>query len=223
MLHTVVTTVLDWLSGLHGAALHAVVAALAFSETAVGLDLIVPGETGMALAGLVAQRNGSNLVVMVAVGIVGAILGDTVGYVLGRRWGRSWLLDHERVRRRLGPKLERSEEFFDRHGGRAVFLGRWVGGLRAVMAFTAGMSEMRFGRFLAWNTAASIAWVTTLIVLGYTVGNAFVSALKSYGSWITWGLAAVIVIGFAVQWWRKHPDRRRELLAHVPGVAGGED
>ena len=207
MLHSVVTTVLDWLTGLQGPALHAVVAALAFAETAVGLDLIVPGETGMAVAGLVAKRGDTSIVIMVIVGIVGAILGDTTGYVIGRRWGRSWLLSHDRWRERLGPKLERSEAFFDRHGGRAIFLGRWVGALRAFMPVTAGMSEMSAPRFLAWNVAASITWVTTIIVLGYLLGDTFVSALKTYGGWITWGLVGVLAVVLGWRWWRRGQRR----------------
>jgi membrane-associated protein len=192
----VIDSLLDAIGRLGPGVLHLVVAGLAFAETALFLDLVVPGEVGMVLAGAAAHRAGIAVPGLVAAGAAGAVIGDTCSYLLGRAAARGRLLGSAAVRRRLGPAVERAERHFERRGGLAVFLGRWVGALRAVVPFVAGAARMPYGRFLLWNVAASIGWVTTVVVLGWVLGEAVAGTVDRVGVWVS----AVVVAGLAA-WW----------------------
>jgi membrane protein DedA with SNARE-associated domain len=197
-------SLLDGLARLGPGLLHLAVAGLAFAETALFLDLLVPGEVGMVLAGAAAHRGGIALPGLIAAGAAGAILGDSCSYALGRAVAAGRLPGTARVIRRFGPSLGRAEEFFDRHGGGAVFLGRWVGALRAVVPFVAGAARMPYGRFLVWNVAASIGWVATVVGLGWGLGSAVASTVDRVGAW----LSAAVVAGLAA-WWLLARRKRR--------------
>jgi membrane protein DedA with SNARE-associated domain len=194
---------LDALGDLGPVPLHLVVAGLAFAETAMFLDFVVPGEAGMVLAGAAAHRAEVPLVGLVAAGAVGATLGDSCSYALGRFVGRRALDRWPRVKRRVEPSLQRAEQTLDRRGGAAVFFGRWVGALRAVVPFVAGAARMPYPRFLGWNVAASIAWVTAVVTVGYVFGETIASAVDRVGAVVS----AVVVLGIVA--WVLHRRRRR--------------
>jgi membrane protein DedA with SNARE-associated domain len=133
---------------------------------------------------------------LVALGAaIGATAGDTVSYAIGRRWGLP-LLKRWRLSRRLVPKAEEAQGWFDRHGGRAVFVGRWIGALRAIVPVVAGTARMPFGRFLAWNVLASLTWAGAAVTLGYLFGNAAARAVERAGIWVYVGVAVA-----AAAWW----------------------
>lgn len=184
---------LDGLAELPFAVLHLAVFGLAFAETALFLDLLVPGEVGLVLAGAAVDRAGSPVGTVIAAGVVGATAGDCCSFALGQavgseRWRRpAWLLDRARRAAAGGTS------FFDRWGGAAVFLGRFVGALRAAVPFAAGIGGMRFGRFLAWNLAASIVWVSVVVLLGAHAGPSIADALDRIGGWVS-----VVAVGFVV-------------------------
>ena len=145
------------------------------------LGIPVPGETALVAAGLLAHQGSLELPVVIAVAAAAAIVGDNVGYLIGRKGGR-WLLE------RPGPLqhnrqqvLERGEPFFARHGPKAVFLGRWVAGLRIAAAWLAGINHMRWPVFLFWNALGGIAWATSVGLLAYFAGHAAEQALKIGG------------------------------------------
>ncbi len=204
MLAGVLDSLLDALGDLGPGLLHLAVAGLAFAETALFLDILVPGEVGMVLAGAAAERSDIGVVGLIAAGAAGAVLGDSVSYALGRATSGSRL--GRRATERLGTKMERAESFFDRRGGLAVFFGRWVGALRAVIPFVAGAAGMPYGRFLAWNVAASIGWVSTVILLGWTFGDAVADTVERAGGWVSAGVVGVLV---AVVVYRKVRGRAR--------------
>jgi membrane-associated protein len=132
---------------------------------------LVPGETSLIVAGALAAQGRLSLVVVIAVAASAAILGDNLGYLIGRR-GLRRLLDRPgrraAARRRL---VERGEKFFARRGAAAVFFARWLPGLRVVTAWLAGTDRMPWRRFLLWNTLGGIAWAATIGSLAYVLGR----------------------------------------------------
>ena len=218
--------VLDKIAELGPGVLHLVVFFLAFSETALFLDLIIPGEAGMVVAGAAAARAGASLPTMILAAAAGAIAGDTVSYLIGRRWGMALIQRWEPIRRRLEPRAEQAHVFFDRHGGAAVFFGRFVGVVRGVIPAVAGMAKMPYRRFLAWNVAASITWTAAVISAGYLLGRNVEKVVSRLGLVIT----LVVVVAFVAVWWyrrhrrRAHPHAREEVLekeaTETPGSPG---
>jgi len=176
--------------------LHAAAFLLAFSECALFMDLVVPGEAGMVVAGAAAARAEVPLVTMIAAAAVGAIAGDSVSYWMGRRFGMRLIRRWEPVRRRLEPRVERSHAYFAQRGGTAVFLGRFVGAVRGVVPAVAGMSAMPYRRFLSWNVLASIVWTSAVVSAGYLLGRNVEKVVSKASLAIT-----LVVVGVAVTWW----------------------
>lgn len=200
--------ILDATSRLGTPWLHVAAGGLAYGETAVFLDLIVPGEVGMVVVGASAAAGDIPLVPVIAAAAIGATLGDSTSYALGRFAGRPLLCRWEPVRRRISPKIERAEDQFARRGGALVFLARFVGALRALAPLVAGIEHMPFRRFLAWNVAASIVWASLTVTLGYAFGDE-IGSFVDRGGWV---LSIVLVLGFVGWWlWR----RRRGTAAHM--------
>jgi membrane-associated protein len=199
-----VIDVVDAVARATGPLLWLLVGALAFAETALFADLVVPGEVGMVLAGAAGARGDGNFVALVGAGVVGAVLGDSCSYALGARYGTGMVHRWRFVRRRLEPKLDAAHAYFERRGAAAVFLGRWVGALRAVVPFVAGTAGMGFPRFLAWNLLASLGWVTTTVGLGWFVGEPAARAVDRVGLAVS-----VAVVAVAALAWLWHRHRRR--------------
>ena len=176
----------------------------AFAETALFLDFIIPGEVGLVVVGAAGERADAPLLLLIAVATVGAITGDSVSYVLGRRYGLRLVHRWEPVERRVGPSVERAQAYFETRGGSAVFFGRFVGALRAVVPFVAGMGHMPYRRFLVWNVLASIVWTSIVISLGYFVGAQIRDDVDRIGLAIS-----VVVVLALVAAWLIHRRRRR--------------
>jgi membrane-associated protein len=174
------------------------------------MDLVVPGEAGMVVAGAAASRADVPLVTMIAAAAVGAVAGDSVSYWVGRRWGMSVIRRWEPLRRRLEPRVERSHKYFAERGGVAVFLGRFVGAVRGVVPAVAGMSAMPYRRFLPWNVLASLVWTTAVVSAGYLLGRNVEKVVSRTSLVIT-----LLVVGGAVTWWLMR--RRNRRRAGRPG------
>jgi membrane protein DedA with SNARE-associated domain len=186
--------VLDAVARLGGWLLCFAVFGVSFGESAVLMDFVIPGEVGMVVAGAAATRNDVSPWLLVAIGSVGSVLGDSFSYVVGRRWGMSLVRRWSWLRRRLEPRFDRAHRYFERRGGRAVFAARWVGALRALVPLVAGTSEMPFRRFLAWDAGAAVLWVTTTIWLGATFGDDIANAVDRIGTGISLVVIGVIVL-----------------------------
>jgi membrane-associated protein len=169
------------------------------------MGIPVPGETALITAGIVASRGRLPIEGVIAVAAAAAILGDNVGFAIGRRLGRRLLtapgpfLHH---RRRV---IAVGEPFFDRHGPKAVFLGRWVTGLRITAAWMAGVTRMSWPTFLFWNALGGIAWATSIGLLAYFVGHGAEKFIHLAGL----GGAVVVVLAGAVLWLVLRTRRRR--------------
>ena len=162
---------LDHLLGAPTWAVQAVTAALVFAEDALFVGFVLPGETAALLAGVAAKLGHAPLPAVLATVTVAAVLGDSVGYEVGRRLGSRIL--GWRILDRRRPQLQRAQDFLARRGGSAVFLGRWVAFFRAVMPALAGAARMRYPRFLAYNAAGGLTWGTAVVLAGYLAGASY--------------------------------------------------
>ncbi len=141
---------------------------------------------------------------MITVAAVGAIVGDNIGYWLGREGGRRLLYRYAILRRFADRLLPAGERFFARHGGKAVFLARFFGGVRVTGAWMAGITRMTWWRFLGWNAAGGIVWAVAFGILAFFAGKAAADALARYGVYAAIGLALVVVLLIAgLHLWRR--------------------
>ncbi|TML44567.1 MAG: DedA family protein [Actinobacteria bacterium] len=154
---------------------------------------LIPGETALIVAAALASQGKLSLTVVIAVAAGAAIIGDNIGYLIGRR-GLRWLVNRPgrlaAGRRRL---LERGEEFFARWGAAAVFFGRWLPGLRVVTSWLAGADRMPWPRFLLWNALGGIAWASTIGALAYVLGRSASGSLGAIGFFAV-GLAVIVFL-----------------------------
>ena len=173
----------------------------------------LPGETALVSAAAFAGTGGLNILYVIAAAALGAIAGDNGGYWLGRKGGVTLV---RRYGRHLGlddQKLERAHAFFERHGGKTVFIGRFIALLRSWAAALAGVSCMPYGKFMAYNAAGGIAWSALFGTLGYVFGRNL-PLLERYMGQASLALvlllALVVIIWLGVRWF----GPRRERVAH---------
>ena len=192
------------LSDTLGTWTYALVGALAFLETGAFVGLIAPGETAVVLGGVVAAQGEVNLVAMLLLVWLAAAAGDLASFLLGRRLGRRFLVTRGPRFGVTPPRLARVEDFFDRHGPKAILVGRFVGIVRAVAPFLAGSSGMRLRAFLPWSLLGTAAWATTFTLVGYVFHRSF-SAAADY---VTHGAFALAVVAAVVLALRAHRMQR---------------
>jgi membrane protein DedA with SNARE-associated domain len=160
--------------------------------------LPVPGETVLIACSVLASQGSLSIEWVIVVGVLAAIIGDNLGYWVAREGGRP-LLERYRLTRPYAEKyLPRGERFFAVHGGKAVFLGRFVAVLRVTSAWVAGISHMHWWRFLFWNAAGGIVWATSIALLSYYLGDAAASAFGRYGLYAAGGAILLSAIGFLI-------------------------
>ncbi len=164
----------------------------------------LPGETALIAAAVLAERGHYSLVTVIAVAAAGAIVGDNVGYWLGRKGGRGLLSRTPFVRDYFERALPPAERFFHRHGAKTVFIGRFVAILRVTAAWLAGISHMPWWKFLVWNAAGGIVWAILVGVVAYQLGSAAADAIARYGLYGAAAVAAFAAIGFVgYKLWRR--------------------
>ena len=208
------------LLSLHGWQGYVLVGVLVFAEAAVMLGFVFPGETAAILGGVLASKGGVTLSGIVAVVVVCAIAGDSVGYAVGERWGRRLL--------QLGPLRKRQKgldaalDQLNRRGAVAVFVARFSAFLRAVVPGLAGMSDMRYRVFLAANALGGLCWGVLYCLLGYFVGER-VEKASGIASDVVLGLILVVIVVLVV---RRHHKNKEEIegpseAAATEGGPGG--
>lgn len=159
----------------------------------VGLPF-VPGETALIAAAVLASQGHGSIVWTIVLAIVAAILGAGIAYAIGRRWGRGLLKRWPWFERVTKSAVERSEEFFDRHGAKAVVVGRFVPVLRATLGWMAGVGRMGLLRFSLANVLGAVAWGLAIGLLAYYVGGAVIR----YGTYAIGGAALLLVIAWVL-------------------------
>jgi membrane protein DedA with SNARE-associated domain len=170
-----------------------------------------PGETALVAAAVLASQGKLNIELVILIGVVSAIVGDNVGYFLGRRFGREVLVAPGPFHARRQMAIEAGERFFEKHGGKAVFLARWVALVRVAAAWLAGINHMPFKIFFFWNALGGITWGITFGLVGYFVGERGANLLSEIG---IVGAAVLIVMAVGAVIWlrrRERQTRAREL------------
>ena len=168
--------------------------------------LPIPGETALIGAALLASQGKLKIELVIPLAAAAAIVGDNIGYLIGREGGR-WLLERPgRFHRQRLEVLSTGEPFFERHGPKAVFFGRFILGLRVWASWLAGATHMRWRSFAFWNACGGIAWATGVGLLAYFLGNSAGNVVQAFG---LYGLAAfILAAGGAFFVHRRH---RRQL------------
>jgi membrane protein DedA with SNARE-associated domain len=158
----------------------------------------LPGETALVAAAILAARGHYSIVEVIAVAAAAAIIGDNAGYWIGRTGGRALLERWGPVRRYAERALPPGERFFKKHGGKTVFIGRFVSVLRVTAAWLAGITHMPWWRFFLWNATGGIVWATLVSLLAYYFGKAAADAVQTYGLYALVAIVVVAAVGFFV-------------------------
>jgi len=175
-------------------------------EASVFLGFVFPGETAAVLGGVLAYQHRASLLAVALLVISGAIIGDSIGYEVGRRLGSS--IRSTRLGRAPGEdRWERTVTYIQGHGGPAVLLGRFTAVLRALVPAAAGASGLPYRTFLIWNVTGGLIWGTAFVVLGYLAGTTYHRVERYAGAGGL--LVLVAVVGFvAVGASRERRNRR---------------
>jgi membrane-associated protein len=170
----------------------------------------VPGETALITASVLASQGKMEIALVIAIAAVAAIVGDNIGYQIGRRGGR-WLLQRPgRFQRQRREVLVLGEPFFEKHGPKAVFFGRFLLGLRVWASWLAGATKMRWRAFFRWNALGGICWATGIGLLAYFLGNAAGNAISTFG---LYGVLALVIAAISVFLaHRRHQRRMKEAF-----------
>ena len=157
--------------------------------------LWLPGETALIAAAVYASKGHLSITAVVVVAAAAAIIGDNIGYWLGREGGRRLLYRYAVLRRFADKVLPPAERFFERHGGKAVFFARFFGGVRVTGAWMAGITRMSWWRFLFWNAAGGIVWAIGVGVIAFYGGHAAADVIEEYGLYGGIGVVVIVVAG----------------------------
>lgn len=169
-----------------------------------------PGETMLVTAAVYAGTGHLSITGVIIAAAAGAVVGDNLGYAAGRYGGHALVTRYGRYIRIRPEHLARAETFFEKHGDKTVFLGRFVAVLRAWAAFLAGTNRMRWPKFLVFNAAGGILWAVVYGMLGYFLGNNLpllhkVISILGIGGVV---LAVVVAVAAALVWWRRKASRQ---------------
>ena len=180
---------------------------ITFLETSAFLGLVAPGETVIVLCGFYAYRGILDPWLVGAISIAGAILGDQVGYLLGRTYGQGLIKRFGRFFFFDEKRLKATQHYYRKHGGKTVFIGRFMSILRSFGPVVAGISKMSWRTFSMWSVASCIVWGAVFTILGYFFGKSW-EVIHSY---LGWGGAVAFVLGVVVVLWFLHRKRSKEL------------
>ena len=191
---------------------YALVAVMAFLETGAFVGLVAPGEFTVIVGGVVAGQGEIDIVPLIGLAWVSCVLGDSASFLLGRRLGRAFLVKHGPKVRIDEDTLEKVESYFDRHGGKTVLIGRFIGLVRAVAPFVAGSSGMRYRQFLPFSILGTGLWATTFSLLGFFFYRSFEEVANYAGrATLAFGTLVAIVVGtvYLYRRFRKEEERRK--------------
>lgn len=187
-----------------GAWTYVLVAVMAFLETGAFIGLVAPGETVVIAGGVIAGQGEIQLIPLIGLVWVCAILGDSTSFYIGHKLGRGFLEKHGPRVNITHERLEQVDGYFERHGGKTILVGRFIGLVRAIAPFIAGSSQMAFRNFLPYSVVGTGLWATTFCVLGYIFWRSFDRVVDIAGRAIFgFGLAVAVIVGAVVAYRRR--------------------
>lgn len=208
------------LQGLPALLIYLVAALIVAAETAVIFGLLVPGEATLLLVGFLAYAGTLRLAPALLVMVGAAVIGDTLAFRAGRRYGSR--LRASRLGARVGPhRWRRAETMLGRLGGRGVFTARWVAFVRTLVPRLAGAAGMPYRRFAPWNAAGVASWVGGSVLVGYLAGESYETVSRLLGratGAVLVLLAALVAVVLAGRWLGRNPDPARALLSRAAGL-----
>ncbi|QIM22712.1 DedA family protein [Phycicoccus sp. HDW14] len=214
------SSLLEQILGQPAWVVYVVVGTLVFVEDALFVGFVVPGETAAILGGVTAALGHTSLTWVAVIVVATAIIGDSVGYEVGRHLGPR--LVELRPLRKARPRVEAAQAFLVRRGAASVFLARWTAFLRAVVPALAGSSRLPYPTFLLWNSIGGLAWGLTCVVGGYLAGRSY-QRLESWlgtGALVVVGVVLLVAVGLHLR--RRRADRAADAAgaAEVAGTSG---
>ena len=166
-------TVIEDIAEALGSWTYLLVAALAFLETGAFVGLIAPGEFTVILGGVIAGQGEINVVLLLALTWLAAFLGDSTSFAIGARLGRGFLERHGPRVKITSERLTQVESYFEKHGGKTILIGRFIGLVRALAPFIAGSSKMPYRRFAPYSVIGTGLWSATFVLLGFFFWRSF--------------------------------------------------
>jgi len=204
---------LEDISNTLGAWTYLLVGFFAFAETGAFVGLVVPGETVMLLGGAVAGQGAIDVYLLIAIAWFAAWLGDTTSFFLGRRLGREFVLRH-------GPRVgisherfEKVEDYFSRHGGKTIFIGRFISLVRAFAPFIAGSSGMRYRAFVPYSILGTGLWASAHILVGYFFSRSVETGAEYAGKGAFLLATLIVVVGGSVFLYRHFRVRENRVAS----------
>ena len=189
---------------MYGPWIYAILFAIVFAETGLVVTPVLPGDSLLFAAGALAATGAHDVTVASVVVLAAAIIGDAVNYAIGRSAGRQLVRRAEsdpRWRRWINPAyVARAHEFFERHGGKAIVLARFMPIVRTFVPFVAGIGEMSYPKFAFYNVAGAVLWVGVCVGAGYAFGN--VPVVRDNFSLVAIGIVIVSVLPMVVEFIR---------------------
>jgi membrane-associated protein len=182
-------------------AVYLVVFLLPFLEASIFLGFVIPGETALVFGGVLASNGQVNVVGILATGVAGAFLGDTIGFEVGKRYGAT--LRDSRLGQMVGEhRWKTAEEYVRRRGAPAVFLGRYAALLRALVPGVAGMAGIHYPKFALWNFLGGATWASLCVLGGWAVGDVVAKYLSGF-SYVIIAVLVLVVIGYGFHRYRE--------------------
>jgi membrane protein DedA with SNARE-associated domain/membrane-associated phospholipid phosphatase len=207
-------SIIDDIAQALGAWTYALVGVMAYLETGAFVGLVAPGETVVIAGGVIAGQGEIDLIPLIGLVWLCAVLGDTTSFYLGRRLGRRFLERHGPRLKITPERLSSVEGYFDRHGGKTILIGRFIGLVRALAPFIAGTSGMPYRRFIPFSIVGTGLWATTFCVLGYIFWRSFDQVAHLAGQAIFgFGVTVGVIVGIVVAY-RRRAEIRAWILAH---------
>ena len=205
---SIISFVLHEIHALPGPLVYVLVVLLVFGEAALFVGFVLPGETTVLVAGVVASQGNINIEILCILVVVSAVVGDSVGYAVGHHFGDRLL--NLRVLQRHRAELDAAIAGMQRRGPVYVFLGRFTAFLRAVMPGLAGMSKMHYRRFLIANALGGLVWGVAFSLLGY-FGGSQLTKIEKYSGWASIALVVLLVATvFGAHYARKMVRKRNQ-------------
>ncbi len=189
-------------------------------EAAAFIGVVFPGEIAVLLGGVAASQGSVSIGYVLIAACLGAVLGDQVGYVVGREWGEQVL---RKIPDRLldEDKLQKGRAYVRRMGAKGVILGRWTAALRALVPGLAGMSRMSYPRFLIANIIGGVGWALTVAVVGYLAGDSYKKVESALGS-VSYALLGVLAVGL-IGWHFMRHRRGRHATTVTQALEPAQD